>query len=163
MDFVACIGSRKLNSEERNLCYRIGQFLAQGYNIKSGNAIGADQSYARGVNFINSKQLYLYLPNEKYNNYAIIDGNNVCCKPKKEWFSIAKELHFYWDTMSYTAKSLHARNVGIIEKCKFVIAFPNEDWGGGTLMGMKVAEKYNIPLYNLRIEKTRKEWENLVL
>jgi predicted Rossmann fold nucleotide-binding protein DprA/Smf involved in DNA uptake len=47
MEFVACIGSRAINAEEQHLCYRIGQFLSQNYNIKTGNALGADQAYAK--------------------------------------------------------------------------------------------------------------------
>lgn len=163
MDYVACIGSRALNIQEQNLCYKIGRFLSQNYNIKSGNAIGADQCYAKGVNSINPNQLYLYLPWKNYNINAIVNGNNVCYEAKKEWFDIAKKMHFNWDFLSRGAKSLHARNVGIVENVKFVIAFPNKDWGGGTVMGMRIAEENKITVYNLRDEKVRKEWESYVL
>lgn len=162
MEFVACIGSRAINSEEQNLCYKIGQFLSQNYNVKTGNAIGADQAYARGVNSINPTQLYLYLPWKKYNN-AIVSGNNVCYEPDKDWFLIAKEIHLYWDSLGLGGRSLHARNVGIVENVEFVIALPNISNGGGTVMGMRLATKNNIPVYNLRDKKIREEWKNLVL
>jgi hypothetical protein len=163
VEYVACIGSRTLNFKEQDFCYKIGVFLSQKYNIKSGNAVGADQSYAKGVNSINPKQMYLYLPYKSYNFNAIIQGNNVIYDPKKEWFDIAKKLHFNWQTLSRGIKSLHARNVGIVEDVKFVVAFPNKVYGGGTVMGMRIAETNNIHVYNLRKDKDREYFESLVL
>ena len=164
MKFVACIGSRALNLEEQKLCYKIGQFLSQNYYIKTGNAIGADQSYANGVNSINPKHLYLYLPWKTYNEEAIITGNIVVCyNPKNEWFKIAKQIHLFWNSLGYGGKCLHARNVGIVENVEFVIAFPNNQNGGGTVMGMRIAEINKIPVYNLRDDKIKEEWSKIVL
>jgi len=163
VEYVACIGSRLLNFEEQELCYKIWIFLSQKYNVKSANAVGADQSYAKGVNYINPKQMYLYLPYKTYNSNAIVQGNNVIYDPKKEWFDIAKKLHFNWQTLSRGAKSLHARNVGIVEGVKFIVAFPNKAYGGGTAMGIRIAEINNIPVYNLRIDKDREYFKSLVL
>ena len=160
MNYIACIGSRALNADEQNLCYKIGQFLSQNYIIKTGNAVGADQSYARGVNSIDPTKLWLYLPWESYNIDAIVKGNCIVCwEPKKEWYSIAKELHLYWDSLKFGGKSLHARNVGIIENVEYVVAFPNQGNGGGTGMGMRMAARNSIPVYNLREDKERKRWD----
>lgn len=163
MEYIACIGSRTLNFKEQDFCYKIGVFLSQKYNIKSGNAVGADQSYAKGVNSVNPKQMYLYLPYKTYNSNAIIHGNNVIYDPKKEWFDIAKKLHFNWNRLNNTVKCLHARNIGIVEDVKFVVAFPNKSHGGGTVMGMRIAEINKIKVYNLREDKDREYFASLVL
>jgi hypothetical protein len=103
------------------------------------------------------------LPWKKYNNNAIVSGNNVCYEPYKDWFFIAKEVHLFWNSLGYGGRCLHARNVGIVEKVKFIIALPNLSNGGGTVMGMRLAAKNGINVYNLRDKKVREEWENLVL
>ena len=56
---------------------------------------------------------------------------------------------------------LHARNVGIVENVKCVIAFPNKDGGGGTLMGMKIAKANGIKVYNLR-EGDKDCWQEIL-
>jgi hypothetical protein len=162
MKYVACIGSRALNLEEQDLCFKIGKFLSKDYIIKTGNAKGADQAYARGVNLIDPKRLYLYLPWKTYNLEALVNGNAILYEPEKEWFNIAKETHLFWDSLGYGGKALHARNVGIVENVEFVIAFPNNSNGGGTVMGMRLATKNNIPVYNLREENEKIRWQYLV-
>jgi hypothetical protein len=163
MKYVACIGSRILDIEEQKLCFRIGQFLSQGYIIKTGNAKGADQAYARGVNSIDPSKVRLYLPWKDYNIGNVVEGNVIAClKPKIKWYSVVKDLHLTYDTLSYGAKTLHARNVGIVEDVDFVVAFPNKTNGGGTVMGIRIALKNNITVYNLRENKDLEYWKNIV-
>lgn len=166
MRFVACIGSRALIQSERELCAKIGELLVySGYCIKSGNARGADQSYAKGANLVDPNSVYIYLPWKSYNqeDNAIVGGNNVFYKPEKEWFLIAANHHPYWDDLKLGGKSLHARNVGIVKDVEFVVAFPNKGYGGGTAMGMRLAASNGIKVYNLRDEKDFEFWKSLVM
>lgn len=151
MKFIACIGSRVLFPEERELCFNIGKSLVQkGYGIKSGNAIGADQSYVAGANSVNPQLVYLYLPYPKYNREKIVPGNYFLDKPDPGWFKIAAKYHPYWNGLGQGKRKLHARNVGIVDAVEYVIAFPNKEGGGGTVMGMRVAIGNGIKVYNLR-------------
>ena|SRR4030043_311069 len=148
---IACIGSRALLPEEKELCFNIGKTLIQsGYCLKSGNAMGADQSYASGANSVDPRLVYLYLPWPSYNKENIVSGNYFLDTPKSEWFAIAANYHSYWSKLSQGARRLHARNVGIVEGVKFVIAYPGKGYGGGTAMGMRIAAANGIPVYNLR-------------
>lgn len=154
MKYIACIGSRVLFPDEKELCFNIGKSLVQkGYCIKSGNAIGADQSYASGANSVNPQSVYIYLPYPKYNRDKIVPGNYFMENPNPEWFNVAAFYHSNWGSLSQGIRKLHARNVGIVDGVEFVIAFPNQQGGGGTGMGMRIAAANGITVYNLRDDK----------
>lgn len=149
---IACIGSRRLTEEELNFCESVGRRLVElGFYIGTGNAIGADQAYARGGNSINPSRVVLYLPWETYEQDAIVLGNRIRRPPHESWMEdAAKELHPAWDRVTRGGRALHTRNIAIVHGAPLCFAWPKP--GGrtqGSRMGMQYAEKQNIPLLEL--------------
>jgi hypothetical protein len=82
---IACIGSRSITEEQKDLFFKIGKYLSDnGFYVSSGNAEGSDQMFAAGVNNSNPRNLILYLPWTTYNASALIDGNRILGSPKPE-------------------------------------------------------------------------------
>jgi hypothetical protein len=151
---IACIGSTKANTEDLQLCQLIGYTIAK-MNIKlaSGNAIGADQAYAQGANFVDETLVYLYLTGKNHNTYAIKEKNNLIYNnDHPEWVRIAKENHPKYDYLSSNIQNLFNRNAGIVIASDLVIALPspNKSWGGGTGHGVKIAQQLGIPVWNIK-------------
>lgn len=151
---VACIGTRELKSQsDKDLLYQIGRWLAQqGITVVSGNAVGSDQMYAKGANDIDPKLVELWLPWASYNVEAVRSGNNVHVLGlyKQEW-EIMSSMHPMWSMINLAVKKLMMRNIRIVKGCAQVIGLPSIDkpWGGGTGMGMKLADYFKIPKINL--------------
>ena len=70
---------------------------------------------------------------------------------------LIKQLHPMAETLDDRTVRLHCRNIGIIEGTEFVIALPNWDKpeGGGTGIGIKVAEHFGIRIFDLSKEEDR--------
>lgn len=151
MSSIACIGSRKIEPQEAEFMFRIGAWLAkQGYDVYSGNAEGSDQAFGRGVNSVDPTRLFLCLPWHSYERDKIVPGNRVV--PKQDiWWTEAAKYHPVWDKLPQGPRLLHARNVGIVKGRRQVIARPNplKVGGGGTGMGLRLAEAYGIPVMDL--------------
>lgn len=154
---VACIGSREVPKDIQYNLIDIGRYLARkGYTVSTGNANGADFFFAFGAHEINPTLVEFHLPWENYNKTYIQDGNRVIIDGNRlDYAKIAAELHPNWHACSQGAKRLHTRNVGIVLGCTQVIAYPRMDNKnnpiGGTAMGIRVAQKYNIKVLNLAI------------
>lgn len=149
---VACIGSRTLGPSELELCRAIGRYLAtKGYTISTGNARGADQAYGAGGNEIDPRLVELHLPWPGYEVGSILAGNRVIVDGGVEEYSkIAAGLHSRWNSLGRGPRALHTRNVGIVQGCSQVVAWPGPStWGGGTGLGMKVGSHFGIRVVDL--------------
>jgi hypothetical protein len=159
MKRVACIGKKETSPEEQNLLIRIGGWLAlQGFTVSSGNAAGSERFFALGASMVNPRLVELHLPWEGYNPEFIFPLNEVIVAPDThERQMLVKRLHPKPDTLNDRTVRLHCRNIGIIEGTEFVIALPNWDKpdGGGTGMGLKVAEHFGIRIFDLSKEEDR--------
>lgn len=152
MKKVATIGSRSTPGPILTLMENIGAYLvSNGYIISTGNAKGADQAFARGANRVNPKLVRLYLPWPSYEIENIVPYNEVIPYQEESWLTEAAKYHPKWSTLKDSVKKLHARNVGIVKGACQIIAFPNNNkiGGGGTGMGLRLAEAYSIPLIDL--------------
>lgn len=151
----ACIGSRELNEEQRDICFRIGRFIAQqGAEIHSGNAEGADQAFASGGNSVEPKLVHLHLPWPNFNREAIVRGNVIhLVHEQSHYEEIAAKHHPKWNYLRQGAKKLHTRNVSIVLYPllkDMVLAWPStRPGGGGTGQGIRIAERYEIPVRQL--------------
>jgi hypothetical protein len=154
---VACIGTREVEPDKVRLLIDIGNYLARkGYTISSGNATGADYLYAQGANQVNPKLVELHLPWGGYNREHIKPGNKIFIDgDKKEYRALASQLHPKWESLTRGPMALHARNVGIITGCCLVIALsnPKKIGGGGTGMGIRIAQKLGIKVLDLSKEE----------
>ncbi len=156
MSRIACIGKREVTPDDEKLLMKIGGYLAtQGHTVSSGNAEGSDRFFALGANMVDPALVELHFPKLNHNpkfiwllNKTVVDGDNP------EYRELAVKLHPAWDSLPDFVKKLHTRNVGIVKGCALVIALPNwgKPGGGGTGMGLRVAEELLIPILDLTKE-----------
>ena len=156
----AGIGSRKTPADILQYMYEVAKILSDvGYTLRSGGGQGADCAFENGHRSANghrgeepTNKLEVYLPWKDFNNNA-----STRCYSSKNIMSIAENIHPNWQACNHKARLFHSRNVQIIlgniangPPVDFVLCWtPGGDIIGGTAMGINVAHKYNIPVYNL--------------
>jgi hypothetical protein len=157
---IACIGSRVITDEQRQLFFDVGAYIAkQGWLVSSGNADGADAAFAAGANSVKPESVIVYLPWKKYNPHNLHPQNQVLADPKKEWMDLAAPFHHCWDQLSYGAKKMMARNYGIVYRADKTLALLNysRPGYGGTGHGWAVSGHLGIP----RLDMNDKKWEDV--
>lgn len=179
------VGSRETPEEVLELMQAIAYKLAgRGYTLRSGGADGADKAFQDGWwdNYQDTPsergrskaEIYIAwsgfngLKPGMYGDSIIIPSGVLSDKA----FDIAATIHPAWDKCSQGAKSLHSRNVfqvlgkNLDSPSKFLIAYAktNKDGvpQGGTATAIKLAEKYNIPCFNLYKEGDRLRLEAFI-
>ncbi len=149
---IAGIGSRVITEEKEALLSRIGTYVAScNWLLSSGNALGSDEYFAKGINSINPKNLVLYLPWDSYNSELIVRGNWVTSEIKPDWEEKAKLFHARWDLLKQGGRKMMARNIGIVYKANVVLAVLNHSKSGfgGTGQGWRYAESLKLPKMDL--------------
>lgn len=147
----AGIGSRKTPVQVQNTMLSIARQLSPtGWLLRSGHADGADKAFERGATH---KQIHLPWPG--YNN-TDTGGVYICPKPTVEICDIAATHHPKWDELKPAVKLLMARNVTIVlgehldAHAKMVVCWtPGGRLEGGTAHGIKVAQAFDIPVFNI--------------
>ncbi|KKN09988.1 hypothetical protein LCGC14_1041260 [marine sediment metagenome] len=157
----AGIGSRDLTPAQINTCEKLGAWFAQqGHILCTGNAKGADQAFARGVNSVDPTRVRLFLPWSSYERQAIVPGNKVISLDDYPAAAIARlevdaaKHHGAWHRLKQGGRKLMVRNGLIIEgpagPVGIVLAFPsNKVGGGGTGQGIRLAESKGIEVIDL--------------
>jgi hypothetical protein len=153
---IACIGSRNIGADEKDICFKLGSFIAKCRGeIHTGNAEGADQAFASGGNEVDPGLVNLHLPWPGFNEEAIVEGN-VIHLPPYPWccVDLAMKAHPRWQYLKQGAKKLHIRNASIIlprgHTTHLVLALPSQKpGGGGTGQGMRIALNTGIDVVNL--------------
>lgn len=158
------IGSRACPKE---ICKRFVFFAVWaenlGFTLRSGGADGADSAFELGVKL--KKEIYLPWPG--------FNGNR---SPRhhipKEAFDLASEYHPNWANLSDPVKKLMSRNVqqclgqDLTKPSSFLVCWtPNGELKGGTAQALRLAQDYEIPIFNFgknHIE-VGKELRNFVL
>lgn len=153
---------------------RIGRALAsQGFELRSGNAEGADQAFARGANGLAPALVTLYLPWYSFHQEAIHPENTVYTHPAPWTESIARkssaELGRNWPS-SQGQQKLLSRNVHQIMGVNqgdgdslFVICWTRgASMVGGTSYALQLAIKRNVKIHNLADRATREAVMNRV-
>ena len=117
-----------------------------GYKLRSGGAIGADTAFETGSN------------------------NCEIFRPKHatpEAIELASKFHPAWHRCNDYVRRLHGRNSQIILgehldiQSDFVVCWTyGGNKVGGTALGMRIAEHYGIPIYNLFYEEVMEELIN---
>ena len=163
------VGSRSTPLEIMKLMTNAATFLeGERFILRSGAAYGADAAFERGVTRSWMKQIFL--PWKKFN-----DSSSTHEEPDLEAFEIAKQFHSAWDDLSPGAKRLMARNVHqllgpklkLSEASLFVLCWtPRGAKVGGTAQAIRMAEHYQIPVFNLgsmSLERASEKIFNLIL
>lgn len=147
----AGIGSRDAPDDILQECIRIGITLAEkGFTLRSGGAEGCDSAFEMGCDHASGSK-EIYLPWRNFNNNL----SNLY-EPSELAFQIAEKYHPNWNNLKRWIKRLHARNTHQIlgQNCcnpvDFVVCFtPRGEMIGGTSQALRIAEDYDIPIYNL--------------
>lgn len=145
------IGSRKTPVDVCLTMTRIAQQLEeQGWLLRSGHARGADQAFELGTN-----TMEIHLPWAGYEK-AAYGYPYVISKPTERVAEIAARYHPKWSELSQAVKLLMCRNVTIVlgldlnQPAKMVVCWtPGARLTGGTAHGIRVAQAFDIPVFNI--------------
>lgn len=138
--YYAGIGARATPQPVLERITRIGCFLAeQGWLLRSGGAIGADSAFAQ-------LRPYRHIGDEIF---RAID----CTQEAKE---VASKYHPNWSACTEYVQKLHGRNAMILlgrdlqTPVEFVVCWTaGGKVVGGTGLGLRIADAYGIPIFNL--------------
>ncbi len=127
------------------------QLAPTGWLLRSGHADGADKAFERGANL---KEIHL--PWKGYNKAPLSDPSYIIPRASQDVESIAAAHHPVWDRLTTAVKLMMCRNVTIIlgsdleSHAKMVICWtPNAALVGGTAHGIRVANGFDIPVFNI--------------
>lgn len=162
LKYYAGIGSRETPKHIGELMGRIATNLEKNnYILRSGGAEGGDTFFENGVK--NKKDIYL--PWCEYNN----NKSDLIVPMFIESERLARENHSYWATLKNPVKKLMVRNVyqvlgmNMAKQVDFIICWTKDGCEshttrtistGGTGMAISLASKLEIPIYNLKNEKS---------
>lgn len=185
-NYYTGIGSRETPKDICKLMEDIAFKLAsKDYILRSGAAQGADTAFEEGAKFyaeqveerVTLAQIYLpwdgFVKNGDYDDfykdwYKVLDR----MPNKKEAELIASETHPAWEKCSRGAKLLHTRNVyqvlgsSLKSPSQFLICWAKLDKHGnirgGTATAWNLAQKYDVPCFNLINEEDKQRLINFV-
>lgn len=174
MKWYTGVGSREAPSAILTLMEDIGEKLAsQGWTLRSGGAIGADQAFERGMfKFAGLDAPYTWTPAEIYLPWSGYEGhfkdthgglNILPSHIRLDIESIAEGMamavHPAWEACKQGAKKMHTRNVFQVlgqtldEPSKMLIAWTRLDKNGnpkgGTATAIKLANENGVSTFNL--------------
>ena len=170
---IALIGSRQLEQkqeyfEDIKLCYNVCMRLAQlGITFTSGLCeLGMDgiaqKAYSKAVDLGLAKesQFEVYVADQYNIRRSTLPRKHLAIVRNKDLISeterIASEVHPAWDKCNEWARGMHSRNCHQIlgydlqSPVDAVICWtPNGKIQGGTETAIRIAMKYDIPVFNL--------------
>ena len=172
---IALIGSRQLEQKQEyfddiKLCYNVCMRLAQlGITFTSGLCeIGMDgiaqKAYSKAVDLGLAKesQFEVYVADQYNIRRSTLPRKHLAIVRNKDLISeterIASEVHPAWDRCNEWARGMHSRNCHQIlgydlqSPVDAVICWtPNGAVVGGTATAIRIAMKYDIPVFNLGV------------
>ncbi len=156
----AGVGARATPPETLAAMTTMSDWLAKrGWHLHSGGAQGADTAFAKGAD---ASARTVFVPWQGFNKQEgdefVVPSPDVLDRAKE----IAASLHPAWDKCKDSDRLLHARNAAIV-------LGPNLDtpvdalmcWTedgktvGGTGMAIRIAEKFDVPVFNLATQHPR--------
>ena len=170
---IALIGSRQLEQKQEyfkdvKLCYNVCMRLAQlGITFTSGLCeLGMDgiaqKAYSKAVDLglASESQFEVYVADDYNIRKSKLPRKHLAITRNKDLISetecIASEVHPAWERCNEWARGMHSRNchqiLGYYLKSPVdaVICWtPKGNIQGGTATAIRIAIKYNIPVFNL--------------
>lgn len=167
------VGSRETPADIVELMHRLGEKLAdEQWTLRTGGAVGADQAFELGwVRHVQKVPIYytkaeIYLPWDGYEQHSrdMMFGCNILPDMDDKGLhivaeGIAAQMHPNWAACKRGARALHARNVfqvlgrDLKTPSKMLVAWTKLTKAGepmgGTATAIRLAEKHNIPCFNL--------------
>jgi hypothetical protein len=154
--FYAGVGSRSAPEKVCKQMKELAKILNKDYWLRSGNADGADQAFAKGVE---DEKAQIWLPWSDFNigfqrmhpqhDYKLVHRND------KEAVESVNKFHPNGTKLNSVSKSFMVRNYrqwkGLNEPdSEFVICWTEGGKDiGGTAQCIRIARYYNSPVYNL--------------
>ena len=172
---IALIGSRQLEQkqeyfEDIKLCYNVCMRLAQlGVTFTSGLCeLGMDgiaqKAYSKAVDLglATEDQFEVYVADQYNIRRSTLPRKHLAIVRNKDLISeterIASEVHPAWDRCNEWARGMHSRNCHQIlgydlqSPVDAVICWtPDGKIQGGTATAIRIAMKYDIPVFNLGV------------
>ena len=149
---VAGIGSREIDQSEQQLLFKLGEYICKrNWLLSSGNALGSDDWFGRGVNSVNPRNLVLYLPWATYNEELLHPDNWVTSEVKPEWLEEAKKHHGRWEALKQGGQKMMGRNIGIGSRANVCLAVLNHSklGYGGTGNCFRYCQSRGIPVLDI--------------
>lgn len=167
MLYYAGIGSRETPEQYLKMMKLIGKKLAKmGYTLRSGGADGADLAFEEGCDAAHGKK-EIMLPWHGFNE----SKSKIHHYPKGA-FDLAYDFHPYLKNCKESIVKLMARNtcqvLGLDLKTpsSFVICYCEKDskgnYKGGTGQALRVAEHFNIPIYNMFLPEDKERFSQRI-
>jgi hypothetical protein len=147
------IGSRETPPDVLATIHAYAGSLARlGWILRSGGAEGADTAFEQGARAVGG-ECEIFLPWEGFDGHY-----SQYCSPPKDAYLLAQYVHPRWDALTEAAMKLHARNaqqimgVALDAPTNFVLCWtPGGKTQGGTATGIKLAQAYGIPVFNMAV------------
>ena len=158
MSRIACIGSRETPPDILRWMENAGREIVRaGHTIVSGNAVGADQAWARGGNSMDPTKVELILPWWGFQRPAVCAGNIVQAlqfDPPDTHAAFAIEimtkLYKRWSFRNEAVQRLLARNVLVIQGASRVLGYVNPHrQTSGTGLAFEIARYFDIPVIHV--------------
>ena len=163
MVYYAGIGSRETPDHCLAMMKDVGKKLAKmGLVLRSGGADGADLAFENGCNLVNGKK-EIMLPWAGFNN----SDSKIYHYPK-EAYDIAYQFHPYLQNCKQSIVKLMARNscqvlgMDLKTHSSFIVCYclknKKGEYQGGTGQALRIAEHYNIPIFNMFIPEDKERF-----
>ena len=148
------IGARKTPEDILDLMTKVARYFHfEKYILRSGGADGADKAFELGA----GENKEIFLPWKGFN-----DSTAPFVELTEEAYKIAEECHPSWNTCKDIVRKFHTRNVFQIlgrdlkTPSDFVICWTrNGKFIGGTAQSIRIARKFEVPVFNLGIEEDK--------
>lgn len=150
------VGSRETPKNILKRFKEIGQFLSYNdFTLRSGHAKGADQAFELGCDiFYGDKEIYLPWYKFEGSNSNLFNINDNA-------YQMIQKYHPNYNKLNIGAKKLLARDCyqilgfNLNSPSSFVVCYTeNGKTIGGTAIVIKIANDYNIPIFNYGIKGT---------
>lgn len=146
----AGIGSRSTPEHVLREMTRVANNLEySGFTLRSGGAAGADSAFEKGVVHADHKEIFL--PWKNFNGNKSPYWGAV-----PQAHAIAEQYHPAWDRCGQAARKFHARNTYQIlgwhlnKRSDFVLCWtPGGRVTGGTGQALRIAQDWNVPVFNM--------------
>jgi hypothetical protein len=164
MKFYAGIGSRSLPDKAVVQLMAISAWLASaGWGLRTGGASGADYAFWKGAGEAGGHG-ELHLPWLRFNQHlTVISARRSSWKRRifhdNRHLAISAEYHPRWSGLSQGVRRLMGRNASIIlgsnpdDKSgwsKMVVCYTRDGQAsGGTGHGIRIAQGFGIPVFNI--------------
>lgn len=156
----AGIGARNITEKGMSTIKMLSRIFADtGFVLRSGAASGADNAWESAYMLPpKDRQKEIYLPWGGFNarSFAEMGTVNPSIDKWEEAYDMAARYHPNWGVCSAGSKKLLARNcfqlfgADLDTPSDFVVAWTKDGaTTGGTGQAIRLAQAYNIPVYNL--------------